>query len=84
MEISKQKKLEYIRHILQEGIKGSIETEDSILLEVALIFTEDIQEEISDEPTENNESNDKTTWTIKKEYSARGSKHIILEKTEDD
>ena len=72
MEISKQKKLEYIRHILQEGIKGSIETEDSILLEVALIFTEDIQEEISDEPTEN------------KEYSARGSKHIILEKTEDD
>tara|TARA_Y100001951_G_C11270907_1_gene258719 strand:+ start:1200 stop:1424 length:225 start_codon:yes stop_codon:yes gene_type:complete len=34
--------------------------------------------------TEDSEINDKTMWVIKKEYFARGSKHIILKKAEDD
>jgi len=43
MTISKEKKMEYIAYILLEVGKGTIETEDSILIDVALIFIEDLQ-----------------------------------------
>jgi hypothetical protein len=44
MTLSKDKKIEYIVHVLQETMKGSIEAEDSVLVEIALIFIEDLKE----------------------------------------
>jgi len=44
MTISKDKKIEYIAHVLQEIGKGTIETEDSVLIDIALIFIEDLKE----------------------------------------
>jgi hypothetical protein len=46
--MSKDKKLEYIHHVLKEIIDGAILTEDSILIETAVNFIEDIRN-----PTEN-------------------------------
>ena len=43
MTLSKDKKIEYIVHVLQETMNGSIEPEDSVLIEIALIFIEDIK-----------------------------------------
>ena len=44
MALNKQKKLEYIRQILEEVVNDSIDgKEDSILIEVALDFIEDIK-----------------------------------------
>ena len=49
MALNKQKKLEYIRQILEEVVNDSIDgKEDSILIEVALDFIEDIKEGSSD------------------------------------
>jgi len=48
MTLSKDKKIEYIVHVLQETMKGSIEPEDSVLVEIALIFIGDLKEETSD------------------------------------
>ena len=47
MEITKDKKIEYIAYVLQEVGKGTIETEDSVLIDIALIFIEDLKEEPS-------------------------------------
>ena len=44
MTLSKDKKIEYIVHVLQETMKGSIEPEDSVLVEIALIFIGDLKE----------------------------------------
>ena len=49
MTLSKDKKIEYIVHVLQETMNGSIEPEDSVLVEIALIFIEDIKEGTSNE-----------------------------------
>ena len=49
MILSKEKKIEYIIYVLQETMKGSIESEDSVLVEIALIFIEDIKKGTSDE-----------------------------------
>ena len=52
MALNKQKKLEYIRQILEEVVNDSIDgKEDSILIEVALDFIEDIKEGSSDGST---------------------------------
>tara|TARA_B000000460_G_C21330606_1_gene312633 strand:- start:166 stop:324 length:159 start_codon:yes stop_codon:yes gene_type:complete len=49
MALNKQKKLQYIKQILEEVMNGSInEQEDSILIEVALDFIEDLKEGSSD------------------------------------
>ena len=46
MALNKQKKLQYIKQILEEVMNGSIEGgEDSILIEVALDFVDDIKNE---------------------------------------
>ena len=44
MTISKDKKMEYIAYILLEVGKGTIETEDSVLIDIALIFIEELRE----------------------------------------
>ena len=45
MALNKQKKLEYIEQILEEVKNGSVDDkEDSILIEVALDFIEDLKE----------------------------------------
>ena len=50
MALNKQKKIEYIRHILEQVVNDSIDgKEDSILIEVALDFIEDIKGGGSDE-----------------------------------
>ena len=47
MSLNKQKKLEYIEQILEEIKNGSIDDkEDSILLEVALAFMDDLKYDI--------------------------------------
>ena len=52
MALNKQKKLEYIEQILEEVKNGSVDSkEDSILLEVALDFIEDLKEGNSDGTT---------------------------------
>ena len=52
MALNKQKKLEYIRQILEEVKNGSIDDkEDSILIDVALDFVEDLKEGKSDGDT---------------------------------
>jgi len=48
MTLSKDKKIEYIVHVLQETMNGSIEPEDSVLVEIALIFIEDIKEDLDE------------------------------------
>ena len=49
MALNKQKKLEYVKQILEEIANGSVDTkEDSILIEVALDFVEDLKERNSD------------------------------------
>jgi hypothetical protein len=49
MALNKQKKVEYIRQILDEIKNGNINgNEDSILVEVALDFIEDLTERSSD------------------------------------
>ena len=46
MSLNKQKKLEYIKQGLEEVANGSVDSkEDSILIEVALEFIEDIKGE---------------------------------------
>ena len=52
MTLSKDKKIEYIEHVLQEVGKGTIETEDSVLIDIALIFIGDLKEGTSDGNTE--------------------------------
>ncbi len=52
MALNKQKKLEYIEQILEEVQNGSVDSkEDSILIEVALEFVNDIKEGSLDEGT---------------------------------
>ena len=47
MALNKQKKLQYIEQILEEIKNGSIDDkEDSILLEVALAFMDDLKYDI--------------------------------------
>ena len=47
MSLNKQKKLQYIEQILEEIKNGSIDDkEDSILLEVALAFMDDLKYDI--------------------------------------
>ena len=48
MTLSKDKKIEYIAYVLQEVGKGTIETEDSVLIDIAVIFIGDLKEETSD------------------------------------
>ena len=49
MALNKQKKLEYIEQILEEVKNGNIDgNEDSILVEVALDFIEDLTKGSSD------------------------------------
>ena len=49
MSLNKQKKVEYIRQILEEVKNGNIDgNEDSILVEVALDFIEDLTKGGSD------------------------------------
>tara|TARA_B100000470_G_C19582464_1_gene298453 strand:- start:276 stop:434 length:159 start_codon:yes stop_codon:yes gene_type:complete len=48
MELSDSKKLDYISHVLQEIGKGTIDTEDSVLVEVAIIFINDLKEGTTD------------------------------------
>ena len=49
MALNKQKKVEYIRQILEEVKNGNIDgNEDSILVEVALDFIENLKEGSSD------------------------------------
>ena len=43
MTLSKDKKIEYIAYILLEVGKGTIESGDSVLLDIALIFIGDLQ-----------------------------------------
>ena len=44
MALNKHKKIEYIRHVLEQVVNDSIDgKEDSILIEVALDFIEDIK-----------------------------------------
>ena len=46
MSLNKQKKLECIKQVLEEVANGSVDSkEDSILIEVALEFIEDIKGE---------------------------------------
>jgi len=43
MSLNKQKKIEYIRHVLEQVVNDCIDgKDDSILIEVALDFIEDI------------------------------------------
>ena len=52
MALNKQKKLEYIEQILEEVKNGSVDDkEDSILIDVALDFIEDLKEGNSDGTT---------------------------------
>ena len=52
MALNKQKKLQYIEQILEEIKNGSIDDkEDSILIDVALDFVENIKEGDSDGET---------------------------------
>mgnify|MGYP001335974021 FL=1 len=52
MALNKQKKLEYIEQILEEVKNGSVDDkEDSILIDVALDFVEDLKEGKSDGDT---------------------------------
>ena len=52
MALNKQKKLQYIEQILEEVKNGSVDDkEDSILIEVALDFVEDLKEGKSDGDT---------------------------------
>ena len=52
MALNKQKKLQYIEQILEEVKNGSVDDkEDSILIEVALDFVEDLKEGKSDGST---------------------------------
>ena len=52
MTLNKQKKLQYIEQILEEIKNGSIDDkEDSILIDVALDFVEDLKEGKSDGDT---------------------------------
>jgi hypothetical protein len=45
MALNKQKKLQYVEQILEEVKNGSVDDkEDSILIEVALDFIEDLKE----------------------------------------
>ena len=46
MTISEEKKMEYIAYILLEIGKGTIESGDSVLLDIALIFIADLQKGI--------------------------------------
>ena len=49
MSLNKQKKLQYIEQLLEEVKNGSVDyKEDSILIEVALDFIEDLKEGSSD------------------------------------
>mgnify|MGYP000173877590 CR=1 FL=1 len=48
MTLSKDKKIEYIAYVLQEVGKGTIDAEDSVLIDIALIFINDIKKETSD------------------------------------
>ena len=49
MALNKQKKIEYIKQVLEEVKNGNIDgNEDSILVEVALDFIEDLTEGSSD------------------------------------
>ena len=49
MALNKQKKLEYIEQILEEVKTGNVDNkQDSILIEVALEFVENLKEEGSD------------------------------------
>ena len=48
MILSNDKKIEYIVYVLQEVGKGTIETGDSVLIDIALIFINDIKERTSD------------------------------------
>ena len=49
MALNKHKKIEYIRHVLEQVVNDSIDgKEDSILIEVALDFIEDLTEGSSD------------------------------------
>ncbi len=48
MELSDSKKLDYISHVLQEIVKGNIDTEDSVLVEVAIMFINDLKEGTTD------------------------------------
>ena len=44
MSLNKHKKIEYIRHVLEQVVNDSIDgKDDSILIEVALEFIEDIK-----------------------------------------
>ena len=52
MALNKQKKLQYIKQILEEVKNGSVDDkEDSILIEVALDFIEDLKDGKSDGDT---------------------------------
>ena len=52
MSLNKQKKLQYIEQILEEVKNGSVDDkEDSILIEVALDFIEDLKDGKSDGDT---------------------------------
>ena len=52
MALNKQKKLQYIEQILEEVKNGSVDDkEDSILIEVALDFIEDLKDGKSDGDT---------------------------------
>ena len=52
MSLNKQKKLQYIEQILEEVKNGSVDDkEDSILIDVALDFVEDLKEGQSDGDT---------------------------------
>jgi hypothetical protein len=45
MALNKHKKIEYIRHVLEQVVNDSIDSKDDlILIEVALDFIEDIKE----------------------------------------
>ena len=44
MTINKEKKMEYIEYILLEVGKGTIESGDSVLIDIALIFIEDLKD----------------------------------------
>ena len=44
MTISKEKKMEYIEYILLEVGKGTIESGDSVLIDIDLIFIEDLKD----------------------------------------
>jgi len=49
MTVSNDKKMEYICYVLQEVGKGTIDAEDSVLIDIALIFIENLKEKPKDE-----------------------------------